>query len=85
MNKQELEKIKQKSLENHIPIIMDDTLEVVRKILKEVKPNRILEIGTATRIFSYLLFRIFIRRRKNRHYRKRYRKSKTSKGKYKEI
>ena len=47
MNKQELEKIKQKALEEHIPIIMDDTLEVVDQILKEVKPKRILEIGTA--------------------------------------
>lgn len=47
MNKQELEKIKQKALEEHIPIIMDDTLEVVDKILTELKPNRILEIGTA--------------------------------------
>jgi len=47
MNKQELEKIKQKALENHIPIIMEDTLEVVDKILKELKPQRILEIGTA--------------------------------------
>ena len=47
MNKQELEKIKQKALEKHIPIIMDDTLEIVDKILKEVKPKRILEIGTA--------------------------------------
>lgn len=44
---QELEKIKQKALEEHIPIIMDDTLEVVDKILKEIKPERILEIGTA--------------------------------------
>ena len=47
MNKEELNKIKEKALEEHIPIIMDDTLEVVDKILKEVKPNRILEIGTA--------------------------------------
>ena len=47
MNKIELEKIKQKALKEHIPIIMDDTLEVVDKILKELKPNRILEIGTA--------------------------------------
>ena len=47
MNKQELEKIKQKALEEHIPIIMDDTLEVVDKILTEIKPTRILEIGTA--------------------------------------
>ncbi len=47
MNKEELEKIKQKALDEHIPIIMDDTLEVVDKILKEIKPKKILEIGTA--------------------------------------
>ena len=47
MNKVELEKIKQKALDEHIPIIMDDTLEVVDKILKEIKPKKILEIGTA--------------------------------------
>ena len=48
MNKIELEKIKEKALENHIPIIMDDTLEVIEKILLEEKPKRILELGTAT-------------------------------------
>ena len=47
MNKEELIKIKQKALDEHIPIIMDDTLQVVAEILKKVKPNRILEIGTA--------------------------------------
>ena len=47
MNKLELKKIKQKALEDHIPIIMDDTLEVIAKILKEAKPKKILEIGTA--------------------------------------
>ena len=47
MNQQELDKIKQKALNEHIPIIMDDTLEVVDKILTEIKPTRILEIGTA--------------------------------------
>ncbi len=47
MNKLELEKVKQKALENHIPIIMEDTLEVVDKILREIEPERILEIGTA--------------------------------------
>ena len=47
MNQRELEKIKEKALEEHIPIIMDDTLEVVDKILKETKPKKILEIGTA--------------------------------------
>lgn len=47
MKKDELEKIKQKALQEHIPIIMDDTLEVIAKYLKENKPKRILEIGTA--------------------------------------
>ena len=47
MNEFELEKIKEKALENHIPIIMDDTLEVIAKILTEKKPKRILEIGAA--------------------------------------
>ena len=47
MNKEKLEDIKQNALANHIPIIMDDTLEVVDKILTEVRPNKILEIGTA--------------------------------------
>lgn len=47
MNEVELEKIKTKALEEHIPIIMDDTLEVIAKILKEKKPKRILEIGAA--------------------------------------
>ena len=47
MNKEELEKIKLKALDEHIPIIMDDTLEVISKYLKSMKPKRILEIGTA--------------------------------------
>ena len=47
MNEFELNKIKEKALENHIPIIMDDTLEVIAKVLTEKKPKRILEIGTA--------------------------------------
>ena len=47
MNKDELLKIKNNALERHIPIIMDDTLEVIVKILKEIKPQSILEIGAA--------------------------------------
>lgn len=69
MDRIELSQIKKKALEDHIPIIMDDTLEVVAKILQEVKPNRILEIGTATRLLSHLLFRIFEAKWKNRYYR----------------
>ena len=47
MNEAELEKIKIKALEEHIPIIMDDTLNVVGNLLGKIKPNAILEIGTA--------------------------------------
>ena len=48
-NKKEeiLKQIKNKALENHIPIIMDDTLEVISKIMKENQIKSILEIGTA--------------------------------------
>lgn len=44
---EELEKVKKKALEEHIPIIMDDTLEKIKEILIEENPKRILEIGTA--------------------------------------
>ena len=47
MNKFELEKIKEKALENHVPIIMDDTLEYIYKLYKNNPISSILEIGTA--------------------------------------
>lgn len=59
MNKEELEKIKQKALEEHIPIIMDDTLEVIEKELKSNPPKRILEIGTAVG-YSAMCFSEFL-------------------------
>lgn len=59
MNKVELEKIKQKALEEHIPIIMDETLEVIEKYLSKNKPNRILEIGTAVG-YSAICFTEFL-------------------------
>lgn len=51
--------IKQKALEEHIPIIMDDTLKEIEKILKELKPNKILEIGTAVG-YSAICFSEFL-------------------------
>ena len=42
-----LEQIKKEALEEHIPILMDDTLEEIAKYLTEIKPTAILEIGTA--------------------------------------
>ena len=59
MNYIELEKIKQKALEEHIPIIMDDTLEVIEKQLKEKPPKRILEIGAAVG-YSAMCFSEFL-------------------------
>lgn len=46
-NIEELEKIKKDALERHIPILMDDTLETIEEILKQEKPKKILEVGTA--------------------------------------
>ena len=51
--------IKQKALENHIPILMDDTLEVIAKILKQNNPKSILEIGTAVG-YSAICFSEFL-------------------------
>ena len=59
MNKKELEKIKEKALQEHIPIIMDDTLEIIEKYMKERKPKRILEIGTAVG-YSAMCFSEFL-------------------------
>lgn len=59
MNKKELEKIKSKALEDHIPIIMDDTLAVIEEELKLFKPKRILEIGTAVG-YSAICFSEFL-------------------------
>ena len=59
MNKEELKKIKEKAQEEHIPIIMDDTLEVIEKYLKDNKPKRMLEIGTAVG-YSAICFTEFL-------------------------
>ena len=47
MNKLELQEIKEKALENHVPIIMDDTLEYIYELYKDKSISSILEIGTA--------------------------------------
>ncbi len=47
MNLNALNELKQNALEEHIPILMDDTLEKIEEIIKEKNPKRILEIGTA--------------------------------------
>ena len=58
-NKAELQKIKEKALEEHIPIIMDDTLEVIEKYLNNKKPKKFLEIGTAVG-YSAICFTQFL-------------------------
>ena len=59
MNKKELAKIKEKALEEHIPIIMDDTLEVISNELRRIEPRKILEIGTAVG-YSAICFSEFL-------------------------
>ena len=47
MNNEKLQQIKDKALEEHIPIIMDDTLKTIEQYMENIKLKRILEIGTA--------------------------------------
>lgn len=58
-DEKELEKIKQKALEEHIPIIMDDTLEIMGEYLTKSKPKKMLEIGTAVG-YSAICFTKFL-------------------------
>ncbi len=60
MNKLELEKIKKKALENHVPIIMDDTLEYIYELYKNKPISSILEIGTAVG-YSAICFTEFLK------------------------
>ena len=57
--KSKIIEIKQKALLNHIPIIMDDTLFEIAKRMKELKPTKILEIGTAVG-YSAICFSEFL-------------------------
>ena len=62
MNNIIFEEIKKKALEDHIPIIMDDTLEFLNNMLIGKNIENILEIGTAVRIFCYMFFKILNRK-----------------------
>ena len=59
MKEDKLIKIKEKALEDHIPIIMDDALIEIEKRMKLVKPIKILEIGTAVG-YSAICFSKFL-------------------------
>ena len=54
-----LEIIKEKALKEHIPIIMDDTLQEIEKRMLQNKPTKILEIGTAVG-YSSICFSKFL-------------------------
>lgn len=51
--------IKEHAIERHIPIIMDDTLNVIEERLRARRANRILEIGTAVG-YSAICFSEFL-------------------------
>lgn len=42
-----INEIKNEALLNHVPILQDDSLELITVLLKIAKPSKILEIGTA--------------------------------------
>lgn len=42
-----LNRIKEEALNNHVPILQDESLDLILMILNIKKPNKILEIGTA--------------------------------------
>ena len=54
-----LKVIKQKAIDEKIPIIMDDTLNTISQILHDKKVTRILEIGTAVG-YSAICFSEFL-------------------------
>ena len=61
MNELELNIIKKKALNEHIPIILDDTLEYIYELYKNKKINSILEIGTAVG-YSAICFTNFLKK-----------------------
>ena len=58
VNELELKKVKNEAIKNHIPIIMDDSLEVIKDIIEKENPKKILEIGTAVG-YSASMFAIY--------------------------
>ena len=58
INENELKIVKEEALKNHVPIIMDDSLAVIKEIIEKEKPKRILEIGTAVG-YSASMFAIY--------------------------
>ncbi len=59
MSNLNLEIIKEKALNDHVPIIMDNTLNKIKDYMKNRKINKILEIGTAVG-YSAICFTEFL-------------------------
>ena len=59
MKEDKLKQIKKKALEEHIPIIMDDTLFEIEKRMEKEPPKKILEIVTAVG-YSAICFSKFL-------------------------
>lgn len=47
VDREKLEKLKKEARENHVPILQDVTMQVIKTILAIKRPNKVLEIGTA--------------------------------------
>lgn len=56
MTQDKIKAIKEDAIYRHIPIIMDDTLNEISKILEKKNIQKILEIGTAVRLFCNMFF-----------------------------
>lgn len=56
MLEDKIAKLKSYGIDNNIPIIEDDGLEVLLKVLDHVKPKRILELGTAIGYSALLMY-----------------------------
>ena len=47
INEEKLNNIKDEAIKNFVPILRDDTMKIIEEKLNEIKPNKILEVGTA--------------------------------------
>lgn len=59
MDLERLEEVKKIAREEHVPILMDEAIDLIETILAIKKPTKILEVGTAVG-FSAMLFSKYI-------------------------
>lgn len=59
MDLEKLEEVKIEARKNHVPILMDESLQLIETILAIKKPTKILEVGTAVG-FSAMVFSKYI-------------------------